>query len=202
MSSPENPGRFTEPLGYWADPKWSAIAASHPSMVGGEGTNPGSGTTDLVTSWYYPENGDWFSDRMTEDVLAQTRSDLTARGGIYRLAYIYQSFGLNLSVSYRPCIENTRYAIEWGAAVTVSGQELADLPRPFGNPCVEGLPGGNTGVAYIAEESGLAWFDWETHDPAALPVPSSPAGNAPFASVATPTADLSRLPSALAPALP
>jgi hypothetical protein len=33
-------------------------------------------------------------------------------------------------------------------------------------PCSEGLPRGNTDFVYIADEAGLAWFDWAPHDAA------------------------------------
>jgi hypothetical protein len=100
--------------------------------------------------------------------------DITGRGGKFRIAYLHWE-GSDRYVEHRECLNSAAY---WWAPADVINDHFPywDV-KPFGNPCVENLPGGNAAVMYTGfDENRRVWIDYVNNPVAVEETPLTTSG--------------------------
>lgn len=108
----------------------------------------------------------WLGALLTSNSATHLYPDATARGGVFRIAY-FEFEGSERRVMYNRC-RNVSIT-QWESPLAMNDHSPYWDRKPFGNPCVEAMPGGAAGIMYTGlYENRKAWFDFESNVPTGL----------------------------------
>jgi hypothetical protein len=170
--------------------KMTVVAAARDTVQAFfEGYYPITGTDQIEARVTMDDGTTWAGVLVTSNSAIHLYPDATARGGVFRIAYL-EFEGGERRVMYKRCRKAS--IIQWDTAIAVNDHFPYWDRKPFGNPCVEGMPGDAAGVMYTGfYENRKAWFDYEASIPAGVISELPPSGRLrPFESPATGTISL------------
>jgi hypothetical protein len=101
----------------------------------------------------------WYGARLSWAEGHEMMPDLTARGDVFRAAWMLTALPNVVDVHYARCLSTAGF--EWEPSVVINDHDYYWDQAPFGNPCVEYLPRVGAGVAYTGHyENRRAWVDF------------------------------------------
>jgi hypothetical protein len=147
--------------------KMTVVAAARDTVqVMFESTFPTFGTDQIEARVTMDGGTTWAGVLLTANSAIHLYPDATARGGVFRIAYL-EFDGGERRVMYRRCRKAS--IIQWDSPIAVNDHFPYWDYKPFGNPCVEGMPGDAAGIMYTGfYENREAWFDYEANIPAGV----------------------------------
>jgi hypothetical protein len=103
------------------------------------------------------QGANWYGAYGTSYSGEEFYPDITGRGGKFRMAYLHFD-GLDRYVEHRECLNSETGW--WGTYSRVNDHYPYWDRKPYGNPCIENLPGGNAGIMYTGyHENRRVWLD-------------------------------------------
>jgi hypothetical protein len=139
-----------------------------------ERLNTGSTWRHIAVRGSTNAGASWYGATLSGGGLEYLYPDITSRGGAFRLTFL-EFTETERHVVYKRC--RATAGCWWTEPVTVNDHFPYWDTKPFGNPCVEYLPGNRAGIMYTGfYEYRKVWIDYEDSPVVAVDTPSPDRG--------------------------